>query len=655
MQPETTETAPSGHADARAFWTSNRVARAVRSGALLAAVGASIALFVEEAIMSAGKLDAFLSSNDLPLVARNRLLLVVLASASLSALSVWGVILRRRTESALDRVERLAQIVSPLGLLGLVLPLFKSRLWVNDPLLLGCAIAIVVLVFEQAVARAMRSIPDGWTRLSNLGERIAAAGGRLLRSAPLVLVTAGALGYGVFVTILTMRYHDRLGTSAFDLGGYDNIFYNALHGHPLRGTVAVPSGENWSSLRVHAEFSTYAFLPFYALRPRAETLLCMQAFVVGLGAVPIYLVASRRIPCASALLLAAAYLLFAPIHSGNFYDFHFQPLASTLLLWCFYFVERKKNVAFAVVFVVALGCREDVSLSFVAAGVLMLASGYRPLMGFVVALVSGVYFVAVRFAVMPHFGVWWFQDMYKGLTPSGDSTLFGVVKTIVSNPLYTFGTMLTREKVLHVLQIFLPLAFLPLRRPGLWFGFVPAILATILTTGYHPTTDTTFQYVFYWVPFIFVGTALVLEQIAAKHGLPRHIAAVLAMTLATVLTSLHWGVIFQRQTFASAWGHINLDPLSVAERQTLSDLLELGSTVPTSASLALSENENPHFSNRLTVYALRLGVDKADYVLYRTDSGGAGANQASEALAHGQYARVGSRGKFALLKRVDPP
>jgi hypothetical protein len=76
--------------------------------------------------------------------------------------------------------------------------------------------------------------------------------------------------------------------------------------------------------------------------------------------------------------------------------------------------------------------------------------------------------------------------------------------------------------------------------------------------------------------------------------------------------------------------------------------------VPKDASLAVSEMETAHFSNRLTVYTLKLGVSDADYILYRTDSGGFGSNQATEALASGRYERVAERGKFALLKRAAP-
>jgi hypothetical protein len=148
-----------------------------------------------------------------------------------------------------------------------------------------------------------------------------------------------------------------------------------------------------------------------------------------------------------------------------------------------------------------------------------------------------------------------------------------------------------------------------------------------------------------------MGSSLTLERILAQDGTKKHTAALLAMAMATFLTSLHWGVVFQHKTFASAWGRIELGPLTPSELQNLRDLNDLGRQVPATASLALSENENPHFSNRLSAYALRVGISDADYILYRTDSGGGGADQASKVLASGQYQRLAAQGKFALLIR----
>ena len=639
------------------FWTPQRIAQAARSGTLLAVIGASIALFVGEMIGWTKWLDKLLTNNTLPLVGRHQILVAMAGTGALFALVAWGALIRLRRQSALDRVRSVALLLSPLAVLGLAAPLLRLHAWKDNPMTLGCGLAIVAYLLEKTVLIALNAAPGApSTWLVSLRKGMAALCPRVWRVLPVVIVLAGIIGYGLLVSILTIRHHHRLGTAAFDLGGYDNIFFNALHGRPLRGTVAVQSGENWSSIRSHAEFSVYAFLPFYAIRPCAEALLCIQAFMVGLGALPVYLLAARRLSRGAGLVLALAYLLFPAIHSGNFYDFHFQPLGSTLILWCFYLLDCRRNIAFALVFIVALGCREDVSISLAVAGFLMVFSGYRPVAGGVVGIISAAYFLVVKFVVMPHFGTWWFTDMYKELLPSGDSGFFGVVKTLIANPLYALGTLLTREKVLHVLKIFLPLAFVPLRRAGLWFGFVPAILGTILTTGYHPTTDTTFQYIYYWVPFIFVITVIVLQRIVERNGKKVFAATIVALTFATLTTSYHWGVVFQKETFAAAWGHINLEPLTQQERQTRADLLALGSKIPRNASASMSEWDVPQFSNRLTIYTLRAGgANNADWILYRKDSGDAGAKPATEALQSGKYRWVEERGNYVLLKRVGVP
>jgi uncharacterized membrane protein len=632
------------------------VGLAARTTALLAVLGASLPLFVRERLGRNEWVDDFLAHNKMDLPTRHRLFGWMAAGAILFvSAGVFFVFRRgvtRASDESLGNVRRAALVASPLALLCLIQPLFRIPPWENDAFGLSLTIAVVSLVFEELASQSLHAVPAGfwaWARLK--GGALSRRAHTAVRAAPLTLVVLGALGYGLAVSVFTIRYHDRLGTAAFDLGGYDNIFYNALHGHPLRGTIAVPDGGDWSSMRVHAELSVYAFLPLYAIHPSSEALLVIQAFTVGLGAIPVYLLAARRLPRATALLLAGSYLLFSPMAAGNCYDFHFQPLGSTLILWSFYCVDARRWVAFAVFFAVALGCREDVSLSYAIAGVLLVGTGYRPLAGVIVAIVSVAYFGIMRFWVMPHFGGWWFQNMYKDLLPDGDGSLFGVAKTVVSNPLFTLGTLMKQEKFLHVLQIFVPVAFLPLRRRWLWLGFIPAVLGTILTTGYHPTTDTTFQYVFYWIPFVFTGSAIVLAQIKETWGTLRQAAAVAAMTLATVLSSWHWGVILQHKTFNSAWGRINVDPLDDGEKKRLADLKQLASLVPKDASFALTEVEQPHFSTRVDSFALRSGPSNAAYVLYRTGSGD--RRGVDEMLASGKYQRIADRGQFVLMERKD--
>src|SRR6185436_17113545 len=104
----------------------------------------------------------------------------------------------------------------------------------------------------------------------------------------------------------TILQHRHFGTSAYDLGNYDTMFFNTLHGHPFRCPAVFPKGENWTMLSTHAELTMFALLPFYAIRPGAETLLIMQAVALALSAIPVYRFAARRLPRPAAAVLALA-------------------------------------------------------------------------------------------------------------------------------------------------------------------------------------------------------------------------------------------------------------------------------------------------------------------------------------------------------------
>ena len=85
-------------------------------------------------------------------------------------------------------------------------------------------------------------------------------------------------------------------------------------------------------------------------------------------------------------------------------------------------------------------------------------------------------------------------------------------------------------------------------------------------------------------------------------------------------------------------------------------LLGLFMNLDAKASVAVSETEHPHVSNRLDIMALRASYTDADYILYAEDSGSAGADAARIALAGGDYELVERRAasRMALLRKKKP-
>ena len=149
---------------------------------------------------------------------------------------------------------------------------------------------------------------------------------RLRRWLPPLLVVAGAVAYGIYMSVFTLRMHGRFQTYNFDLGQYDNIFWSTLHGlrcrRPLGLTTTGRSFETTPSCRFSSSCRSTR------CKPAASTLLVLQSFMLGLGAIPIFRFAARRLPRAYAALIAFVYLMYPPMHGLQFYDFHMQPIAS---------------------------------------------------------------------------------------------------------------------------------------------------------------------------------------------------------------------------------------------------------------------------------------------------------------------------------------
>src|SRR5205807_627020 len=80
---------PRSGESARAFWKPERVGQAVRSGALLAVLGASLPLLFVEVAGRKRWLDPFLAQNKLPLGQRHLLLDAMVGTAIVFAVAAW--------------------------------------------------------------------------------------------------------------------------------------------------------------------------------------------------------------------------------------------------------------------------------------------------------------------------------------------------------------------------------------------------------------------------------------------------------------------------------------------------------------------------------------------------------------------------------------
>lgn len=621
------------------------------------------------------QLRAFVDRNVLDGAARRQELgLMALCGLAFAGLSLL-VALRGRRGLA-DGVWAFTARLSPLGLLPFVPLLSSWEAWANHTLSFLVLVALFGLLAERswrlasasppifagprAGSRALGAWLDAMTRPLAVDESARAETPPFSRAA-LGVVVLMALGFAIYFSVITVQSHLNLRTQSFDLGLEMNLLWNIVNGGkhfksaPLGGPDAIHFG-------YHATVFSYLLAPLYALFERGETLLVVQASLLGAAAIPLYLWARHHIGNGPALVVAAVYLLYPPLHGSILYDFHYPPLAPFFIWWAWYFLERRRDLWAAVFVLVALSIREDVAAGLVVMGLHVALFGGRAVAGTIVAVVSTVYFSTMKFVVMPSFrsDEQAFVYMFKDLLPEGETGYGGVVKTVATNPGYALGTLLLGSKLEYVLRLFTPLLFLPLRRAGGLLLILPGAMFTLLSTGYDPLIQTSFQYTTHWTLYLFPGLVLGLAALSRPRtsgdtaGPARFQAALVALVLVALASSYQHGAILQHNTARGGFYRFTFGTSAqdLSRRESLAKVLE---QLPADVNVAASEFLVPQVANRANAYSLRHGVFDADHILCEPRAlTKREKRRLPRILQRGDWGVIAEDGPFVLLKRGAP-
>jgi uncharacterized membrane protein len=626
-----------------------------RTGILLFVIGFSLALSVRFAFAS--DLTAYVKSNTLGTIVRKETLAIAGGAGALFCLLPGLYLLWHRTQAALDRISRAAAILSPL-LLAFSFPIFLDwRVFKDQEWLCVVSASLVGLGLERAFRTSFAAVGlDGYDAFVDGCYSLAP---RLMRRLPLVLLGLLGGGFALYFSYYSVQHHYNLMTTSWDLAIFDNMMWNLLRGKWFKASPDL--GRVGSHIQYHATFDAYLFLPIYALRQKADTLLVMQATLAGLGVIPLYLLVKRRLANSLiALGFCYCYAIYSPLHSPIFYDFHFLTTAPFFIGWVLYAFETNRRGWLLVAFIAAVLLREDQSATLATAALFFLVSGQRPWWALFGGALSGLLFVLLKFVIMPAhvhgISKETFSWMYSGLVPTGEGGFGAVLRTVFSNPAYTLSTLLVQEKAQYIMKLFAPVLFLSLRDSRTWLLHLAPFIFTMLSTGYSPLVQTFFQYSSNWTSYVFFGAAAALS---GWRGLPdarvRIGAAAAAMVVTSTLLSYNHGAIFQHNSFRGGFGGVKFRS-SPEDKRNLNDLYALIALIPKTASVAATEHEAPHVSNREDCFTMRFGYDDADYLLVATAEarGGRSREEMEKALKTGQYGFVKAIGGFALWGKGRP-
>jgi uncharacterized membrane protein len=622
---------------------------------LVGAVGASIGLAIGTELIK-GPLDGYLTANTLGKKPRTVLLAIQLGSA-VGAVAVAAVVawLRRRNAATPARLSNAARRLAPMGVVGFLPLLFRWRAWEGRDLAFLMLTSVAVLCFSAGLRLATASEPFGWEAWLRRRARAALpprpwSWQRAQRAAPW-LVVAGALGYAAYFAYVTCAwYHGVHGGR--DLASENNTLWNLIHGGRF-GRSSPALGPTGTNLGHQATLFAFVLAPIYALAQRPETLLAIQAVLVGAAAVPLYLFARRYLGAGASCLVAFAYLLYPPVHGANLFEFHYLPLAAFFVWTALYALESRRDVLGAVAVVLALSVHEDVAVGLIVVGVYLVLSGRRARAGVIVAGAAAVYFLVMKLVVMPRFlsgGGETFASRFPLLLPAGETSFAGVLKTVIGNPIFTLSALLDTGRLVYVLVLLVPLAFLPLRHPLAPLFVVPGVLFTLLATvqgdaihAHHPA---------HWIPYLFIALVLALARLAP----PRRPAAIGGLVLGLLACSYEYGAILQTNTSYSGVTKLRFG-MSQDDQKRRRELDALLRELPPNAKVASSDVTLPRVSSRASAYSLAQSLYDAEYLLLPSEAGelaGAERPRATELLSSGAFGVVSVQPPFVLARRGHP-
>jgi uncharacterized membrane protein len=445
----------------------------------------------------------------------------------------------------------------------------------------------------------------------------------------------------VYGTLAILR-HRTFHSFGFDLGLFDQVFWNTTQGHLFESTISQADPRPHSYLGDHWSPVFGLLMPFYFAFPHPETLLVIQTIFLGLGAIPIYLLARLELDAGfQRLAWVLAYFLFLPVAYVSLFDFHEVALSVLPLGLALYFLETGRQRWFLLCLASTFLVKEEMPLIAIGFGAYALLGKRLVPLGLGVMAGGMITFLVLLQIVIPHFAGGVAYPYLAVRYGALGSTPLGIAKTLVVHPLKVAGILLQFKKMAFLLGLFGPV--LGLTAFARWAGvLVLPTLGYLLLSSYEPEYSFATQYPAPLIGLILGTSILALARLPAGWRSPV-IAAMLA-------SSLGFSFLFGDLPYSRHFDTARFRP--EARYSSFAGAID---RIEPGASVAAQDGLASHLSERRLIYAMSYeAADGADYVLldYASDDRDLAKHIArvTAVMAKG-YEEVATGTGLALLKK----
>ncbi|MCS6801394.1 MAG: DUF2079 domain-containing protein [Chloroflexota bacterium] len=469
------------------------------------------------------------------------------------------------------------------------------------------------------------------------------------RQLPLLLLAVMVVAFVVFFAALSVHRHLTFGTAGNDLGNMDQAVWNTSQGRWFEST-------NWrggtNRLGAHVEPILIPIAALYWIAPTPLTLLVLQAAVVGLGAIPLFWLARRRLGSGwAALPFAGAYLMFPALQAAVLYEFHPLTLTAPFFALAVAGLLERKTALFVAGTVLAVACKEDMPLVAIGMGLYAIVFQRRWWLGGATVALATLWFLFVNLLVIPSFnpsGASPYLPRYRDLGSSVPEIIF----TMIFQPWRALPLVADGDPAGYLLALLLPVAFLALLAPEVALLGLPPLAENLVSNSPLQKLPEINHYPAPIVPFM-VAAAIVgaarLVRWGARFGWRS--PALVGVAALTLLFTLGYSRV--RGFTPLAWD-FEVKP-AVPHYEVARRILRL---VPPDASVSATPQLNPHLTQRRQVVVYPRNLD-SDVVILDTWPGNVpmvveDQYQTVRQLLRSGYGLVAAEDGILLLQRGAP-
>lgn len=331
--------------------------------------------------------------------------------------------------------------------------------------------------------------------------------------------------YILFFSLISCFRYNSFDFKDFDFAIYGQVMWNLLHGSMESSILGIPFLGN------HMDLILFVVLPFYAVFKHPITLLFLQNILIGLGAVPVYLLAKRILDKDFAFIFSLLYLFYPALNFVNYFEFHPLSFVIVFLLCMIYYFEKENFRLFTVFMVLSLLCKENVALGVIFYGIYAWIFRRRAYKWVVVPILTGALYFILTLKLMGFLnkGVINFNYLYSNL----GNNLTEIFVNILKRPDIVFQSLFSSLNLDFLMKLLLPLSLLSVFSNSIFIA-LPFFLQQMLsirvmdhTINYHYTATL--------IPFLFISAIYGARFILDRKYLKKN--ALICILLAGILLS----------------------------------------------------------------------------------------------------------------------